>query len=128
MKKHQHHMQIKRSGQPRFLMILFILISAMNALVITNNIMWVYFFWQVITVCSFLLISHDEARESKKTALKPLCINMLGGVAYIAAAIIIYKARGTISIGCIFTAKIVSGFLLLYTLAVALVAFWAKRK
>ena len=98
MKEHEHHLGLKRSKQPRFFFIIFIFLGAMNALVMTNNLSWMYFFWEVTTLCSFLLISHDGNSESVKNAVRALWINSLGGVAFIFAIIMIYQAKGTLAI------------------------------
>ncbi len=98
MKEHEHHLKLKSSRQPRFFFILFIFLGAMNALVMTDNLMWMYFFWEVTTLCSFLLISHDGTAQSIKNGLRALWINMLGGIAFIAGIIFICNKLHTISI------------------------------
>lgn len=98
MDEHEKHKHMARSRQPRFFMIMFVFLGAMNALVMTNNLLWLYFFWEVTTLCSFLLISHDRTEESIKNAVRALWINMLGGIAFAIAIILIYKAVGTLAI------------------------------
>lgn len=98
MKEHEHHLGLKKSRQPRFFFIIFMFLGAMNALVMSNNLTWVYFFWEVTTLCSFLLISHDGNTQSVKNAVRALWINSLGGVAFIFGIIMIYQAKGTLAI------------------------------
>ncbi|MDF2523684.1 MAG: NADH/Ubiquinone/plastoquinone [Clostridiales bacterium] len=98
MKEHEHHQHLKVSRQPRFFMVLFIFLAAMNALVMTNNLLWMYFFWEVTTLCSFLLISHDGNTQAVNNAVRALLINLAGGIAFIFGIIFIYQATGTISI------------------------------
>ena len=98
MDEHEHHQHLKKSKQPRFFMIMLVFLGAMNALVMTNNLLWMYFFWEVTTLCSFLLISHDGNEESIKSGVRALWINMLGGVAFAAGIILIYNAVGTVAI------------------------------
>lgn len=98
MKEHEHHLGLKKSKQPRFFFIIFMFLGAMNALVMTNNLSWMYFFWEVTTLCSFLLISHDGNTQSVKNAVRALWINSLGGVAFIFGIIMIYQAKGTLAI------------------------------
>ena len=123
MKEHEHHEGIKKSKQPRFFFIVFIFLAAMNALVMTNDLSWMYFFWEITTLCSFLLISHDGTTGSVKNALRALWINMMGGVAFVAAIIIIYKATGTLSIEEILHMKPVSGFTGLLPIGLGLLCF-----
>ena len=98
MKEHELHQKLKKSRQPRFFMIMFIFLGAMNGLVMTNDLLWMYFFWEVTTLCSYLLISHDGNPESVKNAIRALWINMLGGVAFAVGIILIYNAVGTIAV------------------------------
>lgn len=98
MKEHEHHLKLKKSRQPRFFMIIFIFLGAMNGLVTTNDLLWMYFFWEVTTLCSYLLISHDGNPESVKNAIRALWINMLGGVAFVIGIILIYNAVGTVAV------------------------------
>lgn len=98
MRDHEHHQGLRKSKQPRFFMILFIFLGAMNALVMTNNLMWMYFFWEVTTLCSFLLISHDGNTQAVKNAVRALWINSTGGVAFLGAIMLIYKEVGSIGV------------------------------
>ncbi|HEX3028210.1 MAG TPA: NADH-quinone oxidoreductase subunit L [Clostridia bacterium] len=98
MKEHEHHQGLRKSRQPRFFMILFIFLGAMNALVMTNNLMWMYFFWEVTTLCSFLLISHDGNTQAVNNAVRALWINSTGGVAFLGAIMLIYKEVGSIGV------------------------------
>lgn len=101
MKEHEHHLHLKVSRQPRFFMILFIFLGAMNALVMTDNLSWMYFFWEVTTLCSFLLISHDGTEIAIKNGLRALWINSVGGVAFIIAILMVNSSLKTLSIQAI---------------------------
>lgn len=101
MKEHEHHLHLKVSRQPRFFMILFIFLGAMNALVMTDNLSWMYFFWEVTTLCSFLLISHDGTEIAIKNGLRALWINSIGGVAFIIAILLVNTSLDTLSVQAI---------------------------
>ncbi len=98
MKDHEHHLALKTSRQPRFFFVLFVFLAAMNAMVMTDNLSWMYLFWEITTLCSFLLISHDGNEQAVNNASRALWINSLGGLAFICAIVLIYKAKGTLSI------------------------------
>lgn len=123
MKEHENHLNLKVSRQPRFFMILFVFLGSMNALVMTNNIMWMYFFWEVTTLCSFLLISHDKTEESIKNASRALWINLLGGVAFIVGIILIYGSNGTLSIEQIASTHVDNGLKGLLPLGLGFLCF-----
>ena len=69
---------------------MFVFISAMFGLVFSNNIIWVFFFWEITTLCSFLLIGYTKTEEATKNAFTALWMNLLGGIAF--AAAILYLA------------------------------------
>lgn len=123
MEEHEHHLGVKKSRQPRFFMILFIFLAAMNALVMTDNISWMYFFWEVTTLCSFLLISHDGNSQSVKNALRALWINLTGGIAFLFAILAIYSAFGSLSISEIIEKTSTGGFVGIVPLAIGLLCF-----
>ncbi|HKZ17256.1 MAG TPA: proton-conducting transporter membrane subunit, partial [Geobacteraceae bacterium] len=90
MEDHEHHLHLKKTRQPRFFFFLVLFLGAMNGLVFSNNLLWMYFFWEVTTFCSFMLIGHDRTEIAIKNATRALWMNMTGGVAFVAAIILIY--------------------------------------
>lgn len=105
MHEHEEHQHVKKSRQPRFFLIIFIFLGAMNGLVVTNNLMWMGFFWEVTTVCSFLLISHDKTEEAVRNGVRALWINLVGGIAFVLGTIMIYNVTGTLAIDEIVSAR-----------------------
>jgi ech hydrogenase subunit A len=83
---HHHHKEI-RDRRNLFFGILFIFLSAMFGLVFSNNLLWVFFFWEITTICSFLLIGYSQSEEATNNAFLALSMNLLGGVAFMAALI-----------------------------------------
>ncbi|MFA5332432.1 MAG: proton-conducting transporter membrane subunit [Methanoregula sp.] len=83
---YQHHVGIPdRTGT--FFLIIFVFISAMFGLVFSNSLVWVFFFWEVTTLCSFLLIGFTKTEEAIHNSFTALWMNLLGGIAFIAALI-----------------------------------------
>ena len=78
---HEHHAETP-DRQNLFFFIMFIFLAAMFGLVFSNNIIWVYFFWEVTTLCSFLLIGYTKTGEATTNAFSALWMNLLGGVAF----------------------------------------------
>ena len=62
-----------------FFFVTFAFIAAMFGLVFSNNLLWIFFFWEVTTIASFLLIGYAETEESTKNAFLALVMNLLGG-------------------------------------------------
>ena len=86
---HHHHKEI-RDRQNLFFGVLFIFLSSMFGLVFSNNLIWVFFFWEITTICSFLLIGYSQTEEATSNSFLALSMNLLGGVAFVGA--IIYLA------------------------------------
>ena len=89
---HEHHKELQ-DRRNIFFFIMFVFLSAMFGLVFSNNLLWVYFFWEITTLCSFLLIGYTKTEEATKNAFTALWMNLLGGVAF--AVAILYLATQT---------------------------------
>lgn len=94
---HEEHLHLRVSRKPRFFAIIFCFLGAMNGLVLSNNLSWMFFFWEVTTLCSYLLISHDQTQEANANAYRALWMNVLGGLAFVSAMLFIQKSLGTLS-------------------------------
>ena len=54
--KEYHHHHTEAKGNPRFFFfLLFLFLSAMYGIVFSNNLLYLFFFWEVTTACSLLL-------------------------------------------------------------------------
>jgi ech hydrogenase subunit A len=113
MKEHEHHLHLATSKQGRFFFFMVLFLGAMNGLVFANNLLWLYFFWEVTTFCSFMLIKHDDTEIAVKNATRALWMNMLGGVAFV-FAMVIFRSQGLpLSLQEIITADSASKLILL---------------
>lgn len=113
MKEHEHHLKLASSRQGRFFFFMVLFLGAMNGLVFSNNLLWLYFFWEVTTFCSFMLIKHDDTEIAVKNATRALWMNMLGGVAFV-LALIVFRSQGLpLSLQEIITAESASKLILL---------------
>jgi len=80
MRAHEEHQKLERSRQPGFFAVLLMFLGAMNGLVLTNHLAHFYFFFELTTLCSFLLIGHDGTDEAVGNALTALWMNAVGGL------------------------------------------------
>ena len=62
-------------------MVLFLFLGAMYGFVLSSSLLWVDLFWEITSVCSFLLISYTRTDEAINNAFRALWMNLLGGVA-----------------------------------------------
>ncbi len=86
---HEHHKEFKDRRRFFFSMI-FLFYGAMFGLVTSMNLVWIYFFWEITSVCSFLLIGYTRTEKAVDNSFKALWMNLLGGLAF--AIAIIYSA------------------------------------
>ncbi len=98
MREHEEHLHLKKTKQDRFFFFIFIFLGAMNALVLFDSLLWIFFFWEITTLCSFALIGHDDTPVAKANATRALWMNMLGGFAFVLGMLFVQKEFGTLSI------------------------------
>ena len=60
---HNHHTEYK-DRRPFFFGMLFVFLGAMFGLIFSNNLVWIYFFWEITSVSSFLLIGYTKTEEA----------------------------------------------------------------
>lgn len=94
---HEHHKEYKER-KSFFFSVLFLFLSAMFGIVLSNNLMWMYFCWEITTLCSFLLIGYTQTEEARNNAFRALVINLIGGVAFAAAIIVIAMTYRTLEL------------------------------
>ena len=122
---HRHRKDI-RDNRRYFFMLLFIFLGAMFGFVLSESLLWIDFFWEVTSVCSFLLIGYTKEPEAINNSFRALWMNLLGGVA-LAAGIIYFET----SVNCVSLHKLIEYAqlgVLPAVIAVALVAFAALTK
>ncbi|MFJ5126902.1 Na+/H+ antiporter subunit A [Streptomyces sp. NPDC088555] len=76
--------------------------GAMLALVLADDLISLYVFWELTTVFSYLLIGYDsERKHSRRSALQALTVTTLGGLAMLVGFLIIGQAAGTYRISAL---------------------------
>jgi ech hydrogenase subunit A len=110
MYDHEHHQHLEKSRQSRFLFWLVLFLGAMNGLVFSNNLIYLYFFWEVTTLVCFQLIAHDLTKEAIGNAARALWLNSIGGFALIIAMILLLVNGGpnALSLASIINSKYTS--------------------
>ncbi len=87
MKDFQHHNHDQKDRRPLFFFLLFLFLSAMFGIVFSNNLVWLYFFWEITTLCSFLLIGFTKTTEATNNAFRAIVMNLLGGFGFVLAIV-----------------------------------------
>ncbi|MDJ0339981.1 Na+/H+ antiporter subunit A [Streptomyces sp. H10-C2] len=70
--------------------------GAMLGLVLADDLILLYVFWELTTVFSFLLIGHLSAKKAnRRSALQALLVTTAGGLAMLVGLLILGRAAGT---------------------------------
>ncbi len=73
--------------------------GAMLGLVLVDDIFSLYLFWELTTVCSFLLVGGDgTTRRSRRSATQALLVTAAGGLAMLMGLILLSTAAGTVRV------------------------------
>ncbi|MEO1531925.1 MAG: proton-conducting transporter membrane subunit, partial [Pseudomonadota bacterium] len=88
LKGHQH--------LGRFFLFLGLFTAAMLGLVLADDVILLFVFWEMTTVASFLLVgfSHESAK-ARRNAWQALLITGMGGLALLAGLVLLASAAGT---------------------------------
>lgn len=82
---HHHHGGEVKDRRSFFCSMLFVFLGAMFGIVFSANLIWMYFFWEITSVVSFLLIGYTKTEEAVNNSFRALWMNLLGGVGFAAA-------------------------------------------
>ncbi len=112
MKDFQHH---QKEGvpdrRPWFFFLMFLFLSAMFGLVMSNNLIWMYFFWEITSLCSYFLIGynglfHTKENEDKvatRNAFRALVMNLFGGLGFVIGIILLGTYYETLELSTMIT-------------------------
>ena len=82
---HHHHGSDVKDRRSFFCSMLFVFLGAMFGIVFSANLIWMYFFWEITSVVSFLLIGYTKTEEAVNNSFRALWMNLLGGVGFAVA-------------------------------------------
>jgi NADH-quinone oxidoreductase subunit L len=89
-------------GQARFYSLVLVFIGAMLGLVMAGNLVQLYLFWEIVGICSALLIAFWTDKESARRAgLKAFVVTRFGDIALLLAVIMLFTTLGTTNIDTI---------------------------
>jgi NADH-quinone oxidoreductase subunit L len=82
----------------RYYALILLFIGGMSGLVLTNNMLLMFFFWEITALCSYALISfHNDDPKAVAGGIKALIITQIGGIGLLAGALISYAYLGTLN-------------------------------
>ncbi len=87
-----------KEGEPglwRFSSVFTAFAGAMLGLVLADNLMALYIFWELTTIFSYLLIGHNPVRSAnRRSATQALLVTTFGGLAMLVGTIILGETAG----------------------------------
>nr|WP_027871857.1 proton-conducting transporter membrane subunit [[Eubacterium] cellulosolvens] len=92
-----HHVEFE-DRRYYFFMLLFIFLGAMFGFVTSDSLLWIDFFWEVTSVCSFMLIGYTREPVAITNSFRALWMNLLGGTLLAIGIIYFGYQTGTVSL------------------------------
>lgn len=90
------YLSYKHNDLPRFYVYLILFMFSMLGIVLSNNTILLYVFWELTSVSSFLLISYwFDKSESQRGAVTSFMITVFGGLAMLVGFLMLYVVTGT---------------------------------
>ncbi|GAB2688709.1 Na+/H+ antiporter subunit A [Thalassiella azotivora] len=87
----------------RFAASLVAFAGAMLGLVVSDDMLVLYLFWELTTVLSYLLIGHlSDKRTSRAAAMQALVVTTAGGLAMLVGVVVLGQSAGTYSMSELF--------------------------
>ena len=96
---HKEHPEYKDRTSV-FISTIFLFFFAMFGIVFSNSLSWIYFFWEVTTLCSFIMIGYTRTDEAVDNSFRALWMLLLGGMGFSVAIVYcsLNKSIGTIEL------------------------------
>ncbi|MEM3669492.1 MAG: NADH-quinone oxidoreductase subunit L [Nitrososphaerota archaeon] len=83
----------------RYYSLILLFIGSMLGLVMAGNLVQLYFFWELVGICSAFLIAYYNYRETARRAgFKAFLVTRIGDAAFLFAILLTYAITGTTSL------------------------------
>jgi len=122
---HHHHTDID-DRRYYFFTLLFLFLGAMFGFVLSENLLWIDFFWELTSICSFLLIGYTKEPVAINNSFRALWMNLLGGTALAIGIIYFGYNSGVMTLHELVNMGVAGE--VVATIPVALIAFAALTK
>lgn len=123
MKDFQQHNADKPDRRPFFFFIMFVFLAAMFGIVTSNNLIWMYFFWEITSLSSFFLIGYTKTDEAIKNSFRALIMNLGGGLGFCFAILFLGIVCNTVELSGLLSGGAAGTWGYYLTIPVACLAF-----
>lgn len=87
----------KEKGTPRFFFFMLLFVGGMIGLVMANNLLQMFMFWEIVGLCSYALIGFWYSRpEASKAGMKAFIVTRFGDVFLLLGILLIYANTGSL--------------------------------
>jgi len=94
-------------GAQRYFAALDLFVAAMLLIVLADNLVLLFAGWELVGLCSYLLIGHERERPAAAdAAVKAFVVNRIGDAAFLIGIFIFAATAGTVGIGALRTAAL----------------------
>ena len=94
-----HHLHVEFEDRRHyFFMLLFIFLGSMFGFVLSESLLWIDLFWEMTSICSFLLIGYTKTEEAIANSFRALWMNLFGGVLLAIAIVQVAYLHGNLSL------------------------------
>ncbi len=84
------------AGLGRYYAFVLFFIGGMAGLVLTSNLLLLFFFWEITALCSYALISfNNDDPKAVRGGMKALIMTQIGGIGLLLGALFIYSYLGS---------------------------------
>lgn len=83
----------------RFYALVLLFIGAMVGLVLSNSLLFLFFFWEITALCSYALISYyNDDPKAVAAGIEALVMTQVGGVGLLGGALVVFALTGSYEI------------------------------
>lgn len=83
----------------RYFAYINLFVAAMIGIVISGNLLMIYMFWELVGLCSYLLIGFwYEKKSATNAAMKAFWVNRVGDIGFLIGIVLLYRYFGTFDI------------------------------
>ncbi len=86
-------------NQRRFFSFFALCVSTTVGIAFAENMLTLFLFYEMLTICTYPLVVHDETPEALRAGRKYLIYTLTGGACVLVASAITYSVAGTLSFG-----------------------------
>lgn len=87
-----------KQGTIRYYSLMLLFTGSMLGLFLANNLLLLFYFWETVGVCSYLLIGFNYSKESSRASLKALLITSFAGAFLLVGILFVYFFSGTLEL------------------------------